>query len=98
MYFRVCVQKLTAVCAVMWVQPTILAPANGFSPWALFLKAMRAGISTVQKYTQKTLIHGYNIKLNIVFRLHILDLKQHCVTFSGWSIILQKLHAEEYFW
>lgn len=43
-YFR----ELTAVCAVMWVQPTILAPANGFSPWALFLKAMSAGISTVQ--------------------------------------------------
>lgn len=37
--------KLTAVCAVMWVQPTTLAPARGFSPWARFLRAIRAGIS-----------------------------------------------------
>lgn len=36
---------LTAVWAVMWVQPTILAPARGFSPWARFLRAISAGIS-----------------------------------------------------
>lgn len=35
----------TAVWAVMWVQPTILAPASGFSPWALFLKEIRADMS-----------------------------------------------------
>lgn len=29
----------------MWVQPTTLAPASGFSPWARFLRAIRAGIS-----------------------------------------------------
>lgn len=37
--------QLTAVWAVMWVQPTTLAPARGFSPWALFRRAIRAGIS-----------------------------------------------------
>ena len=43
---RLCfVFLLTAVWAVMWVQPTTLAPARGFSPWARFLRAMRAGIS-----------------------------------------------------
>lgn len=41
--------QLTAVWAVMWVQPTTLAPARGFSPWALFLRAMRAGISIEQQ-------------------------------------------------
>lgn len=40
----VCLQ-LTAVWAVMWVQPTTLAPARGFSPWARFRRAIRAGIS-----------------------------------------------------
>ena len=29
----------------MWVQPTILAPANGFSLCALFLSETRANIS-----------------------------------------------------
>lgn len=29
----------------MWVQPTILAPASGFSPWALFLREIRADMS-----------------------------------------------------
>lgn len=29
----------------MWVQPTTLAPASGFSPCARFLRAIRAGIS-----------------------------------------------------
>lgn len=38
-------QALTAVCAVMWVQPTILAPAKGFSPWARFLSEIRADMS-----------------------------------------------------
>lgn len=38
-------RMLTAVWAVMWVQPTILAPARGFSPWALFLSAIRADMS-----------------------------------------------------
>lgn len=36
---------LTAVCAVMCVQPTILAPAKGFSPWARFLSEIRADMS-----------------------------------------------------
>ena len=50
LYCRICVWLcfvflLTAVWAVMWVQPTTLAPARGFSPWARFLRAMRAGIS-----------------------------------------------------
>lgn len=40
----------TAVWAVMWVQPTMLAPASGFSPWALFLKEMRADMS-VEEHT-----------------------------------------------
>lgn len=43
--FGVCLFPLTAVWAVMWVQPTTLAPARGFSPWARFLRAIRAGIS-----------------------------------------------------
>lgn len=38
-------QPLTAVCAVMWVQPTILAPAKGFSPCARFLSEIRADMS-----------------------------------------------------
>lgn len=29
----------------MWVQPTILAPAKGFSPWARFLSEIRADMS-----------------------------------------------------
>jgi len=29
----------------MWVQPTIFAPASGFSPWALFRKEIRADMS-----------------------------------------------------
>lgn len=40
----VCVE-LTAVCAVMCVQPITLAPARGFSPPALILRTIRAGIS-----------------------------------------------------
>lgn len=40
-----CQFPLTAVWAVMWVQPTTLAPARGFSPWARFLRAISAGIS-----------------------------------------------------
>lgn len=39
----------TAVCAVMWVQPTILAPASGFSPWALFLKEISADMSVEEQ-------------------------------------------------
>lgn len=42
-------ERHTAVWAVMWVQPTILAPASGFSPWALFLKEMRADMSVADK-------------------------------------------------
>lgn len=34
----------------MCVQPTILAPAKGFSPCALFLKAISAGISEKSRY------------------------------------------------
>ena len=34
----------------MWVQPTMLAPASGFSPWALFLREMRADMS-VEEHT-----------------------------------------------
>lgn len=45
-------EELTAVWAVMCVQPTILAPAKGFSPWALFRKAIRAGISEKAGYKQ----------------------------------------------
>lgn len=44
---------LTAVWAVTWVHPTILAPANGFSPWAAFLKAISAVISLINKIMQK---------------------------------------------
>lgn len=36
---------LTAVWAVMWVQPTILAPASGFSPCARFLSEIKADMS-----------------------------------------------------
>lgn len=43
----------TAVCAVMWVQPTILAPASGFSPWALFLKEIRADMSVEEENEHK---------------------------------------------
>ena len=39
----------TAVWAVIWVQPTIFAPASGFSPWALFLKEIRADMSGEEK-------------------------------------------------
>lgn len=31
------------------MQPTILAPASGFSPWALFLKEIRADMSVADK-------------------------------------------------
>lgn len=45
-YIRVCVfAELTAVCAVMCVHPKTLAPANGFSPPAPFLRTISAGIS-----------------------------------------------------
>ncbi len=44
---------LTAVWAVTWVHPTILAPAIGFSPWAAFLKAISAVISLINKNMQK---------------------------------------------
>ena len=50
--FRSCVvcgnrlwNRLTAVCALMCVQPTILAPFNGRSSLALFLRAIIPGIS-----------------------------------------------------
>ena len=46
---------LTAVWAVMCVQPTILAPAKGFSPWALFLKAISAGISAKAQYIHSSI-------------------------------------------
>lgn len=48
-------KRLTAVWAVMCVQPTILAPAKGFSPWALFLKAISAGISEKAQYTHSNI-------------------------------------------
>ncbi len=44
---------LTAVWAVTWVHPTILAPAIGFSPWAAFLKAISAVISLINKICKK---------------------------------------------
>lgn len=42
------VEALTAVWAVMWVQPTILAPASGFSLWALFLREIKADMSEMR--------------------------------------------------
>ena len=44
MYMCVCAVP-TAVCAVMCVQPMILAPCSGLSPSALFLSAINPGIS-----------------------------------------------------
>ena len=41
----VSVSMRTAVWALMWVQPTILAPERGLSSLALFLRAMIPGIS-----------------------------------------------------
>lgn len=40
---------LTAVCAVMWVQPMILAPLSGLSFSARLLRAIRPGISKKKK-------------------------------------------------
>ncbi len=38
----------------MWVQPTTLAPASGFSPCARFLRAIRAGISEREETHRQT--------------------------------------------
>lgn len=46
-------RNLTAVWAVMWVQPTILAPANGFSLCALFLSETRADISEKREHGRR---------------------------------------------
>lgn len=46
----------TAVWAVIWVQPTIFAPASGFSPWALFLKEIRADMSVDEQIKQQLMV------------------------------------------
>lgn len=55
----VCAFQLTAVWAVMWVQPTTFAPARGFSPCARFLSAIRAGISGKEQREMRRRSHTY---------------------------------------
>lgn len=57
-------RRLTAVCAVMWVQPTTLAPARGFSPWARFRRAIRAGISERRRPISRLVITHVQIHVD----------------------------------
>ena len=72
----VCVE-LTAVCAVMCVQPNTLAPARGFSPPARFLRTIRAGIS--RHHRQKPITNAHVHVSRDCFFLS-------CVSHTGWKL------------
>lgn len=77
---------LTAVWAVTWVHPTILAPANGFSPWAAFLKAISAVISSTNK--------GFQTFITFLFFSHLAGYICICVYIKPYCMptILSKLY------
>lgn len=103
----VCVVGLTAVWAVMCVQPTTLAPAKGFSPPVLFLRSISAGMSTQRAPRHRNMCLSHNISevllLSLVLAVFDVPCSAICISLRPSSACLMFLMQKsdrplEVFW